>query len=94
MVTECAQYKKLKKGCRTKSKTQDADWDQWAQFVGIADKGAKLKEACSAPLNKAITYWGHDIVGHYGFAKEGLKYCKLLGTTTSRIHLWKEAQSR
>jgi hypothetical protein len=93
MLTECTRYKELKSR-RTNSKSKDADWERWARFAGIVHEGEKVKGECTAPINKAITYWGKDLVKHYRFLHVGTKFCKMLGTTVSRIHSWEEASAK
>tara|TARA_R110002003_G_scaffold1365_1_gene22919 strand:- start:74 stop:1117 length:1044 start_codon:yes stop_codon:yes gene_type:complete len=90
MLTECAQYQELRAG-RMKSKDKGADADRWAHFASIADVSTGLRvNDCTPPITKASGFWGKDKVLHYMFAREGWKYCKMLGTTASRNPDWKQ----
>jgi hypothetical protein len=94
MLTECARYKELKRG-RTARKHKGEDAWRWAQFVSIADEGTEArKRECLAPITKASGFWGVDKVQHYGFANEGWKFCKNLGTTATRNPGWEEFRTK
>jgi hypothetical protein len=94
MLTECARYQELK-GRRTKSRHKGAAADRWAQLVSIADEGTQQrKQECLAPITKASGFWGVGKVQDYGFANEGWKYCKNLGTTATRNPGWEELRMK
>jgi hypothetical protein len=90
MLQESTSYRENKRSWANETGT-DADAKQWAQFVGIAESGAKVKKQCLAPLTKASAFWGNDKVRHYGWASMGWGYCKVLGTAVARSPDWNKA---
>jgi hypothetical protein len=90
MLQESTSYRENKRSWANETGT-DADAKQWAQFVGIAESGAKVKKQCLAPLTKASAFWGNDKVRHYRWASMGWGYCKVLGTAVTRSPDWDKA---
>ena len=91
MLEECKEYGKRKlQGWSKKMEESETDAEDWVRFVGVAREGKAQIHGCLAPLRKVSTIFGKEKVQHYGWAYEGEKYCKVLGTSVWRVPDWPE----